>query len=254
MGNHTLNRFNTQASKVALITGGGRRKGAAIVKTLHQAGYKVAIHCLHSLKDAHDLAQSLNQQHMNSAYVLQGELAQADTSSTLIAMLEDWSGRLDLLVNNASVFIKDEIILNHPSQWDSLFSINLKAPFHLSLAARDLLAKQQGSIVNITDVHAEKPLKGYGIYCQSKAALEMQTKSLAKEFAPLIRVNAVAPGAIAWPEHNNCLSPAQQEKIIAQTPLKRHGHPQCIGQAVLALAENPFITGQIMRVDGGRHL
>ncbi len=254
MRNHTLNRINKQDSKVALITGGARRIGAAIVKALHQAGYKVAIHCHHSLKQAHELAQHLNQQRMDSAYVLQGELGDPDIPLNLIQALDAWASRLDLLVNNASVFIKDEIILSYPSQWDELFNINVKAPFHLSLAARDLLAKEQGSIVHITDTHADTPLKGYGIYCQSKAALQMQTKSLAQEFAPFIRVNAVAPGAIAWPEKDNRLPLEQQEKIIATTVLKRHGHPDYIGQAVLSLAQNPFITGQIVKVDGGRYL
>lgn len=133
-----------------------------------------------------------------------------------------------------------------------LFTLNLKAPYLLSLKAQSHLAQHQGTIINITDIHAQKPLKGYTAYCQSKAALEMQTKALACEFAPLIRVNAIAPGAIAWPEQDNALSAEIQAKIIAQTPLKRHGDPQYIGLAVLSFIENPFITGQILNVDGGR--
>ena len=135
-----------------------------------------------------------------------------------------------------------------------LFDTNVKVPFLLSLAARPLLRQQRGAIINITDIHAEKPLLGYSVYCQSKAALEMQTKTLAREFSPEIRVNAVAPGAIAWPEHANRLSSEEQQKIIDKTPLKCHGEPEYVAQAVLALGENPFITGQVLKVDGGRSL
>ena len=140
------------------------------------------------------------------------------------------------------------------NDWNVLFDIHVKAPFLLSLAARPLLAKQSGAIINITDIHAETPLKGYSVYCQSKAALEMQTKSLARELAPEIRVNAIAPGAIIWPEHSNTLNAETQEKIITKIPLKKHGAPEYVAKAVLALAANSYITGQILKVDGGRSL
>lgn len=165
-----------------------------------------------------------------------------------------WTGRLDLLVNNASIFMRDDSVTDHAQNWELLFTTNVKAPYLLSLAAQPLLAQYEGSIINISDTHAERALKEYSVYCQTKAALEMQTKSLAREFAPKIRVNAVAPGAIAWPEQANSLTPEMQEKIIAKTPLKQHGNPEYIAQAVLFFAENPFITGQILKVDGGRSI
>ena len=165
-----------------------------------------------------------------------------------------WGGRLDLLINNASIFQRSNYAEFSENTWDNLFRTNVKAPFLLSLAARPYLASTLGVIINMTDIHGENPLKDYAEYCQSKAALIMQTKALAKEFAPEIRVNAVSPGAIAWPEQANSLTKEQQAQIIAKTPLKRHGDPVNIAQAVLALAKNSFITGQILKVDGGRSL
>jgi pteridine reductase len=249
-----LKPTNKQEAKVALVTGSARRIGAAIISHVHAAGYKVIIHCHNSLQDAQTLAACLNDQRPNSALVLQKELTQDDAAKEIIEVVCSWAGRLDLLVNNASVFIRTEFTSFNSADWDKLFNIHVKAPLLLSLAARPLLIKQSGMIINITDTHAEKPLKGYSVYCQSKAALEMQTKSLAREFAPEIRVNAIAPGAIAWPEHSNTLSTEIQEEIIEKTLLKKQGHPKYIAQAVLALAENPFITGQILKVDGGRSL
>ncbi|WP_298622243.1 pteridine reductase [uncultured Legionella sp.] len=247
-----MNQTNKQEAKVALVTGGARRIGAAIVRTLHSAGYKVMIHCRFSLKEAHTLAAELNNQRLNSAFVVQRELINDDAATEIMDAVLEWAGRLDLLVNNASVFMRNDFDTFNDEDWQELFNANVKAPFLLSLAARCILSKHSGAIINVTDIHAEKPLKGYSIYCQSKAAFAMQTKSLAREFAPEIRVNAVAPGAIAWPEDANGLSEAEQEKIIAKTPLKTHGDPEYIARAVLALAENPFITGQILNVDGGR--
>lgn len=245
---------NKQEAKVALVTGGARRIGAAIVKKLHASGYKVVIHCHRALKEGHKLAVALNEQRPDSAFVLQRELTSPEAAPEIISTIIDWTNHLDLLVNNASIFISNHCDEVTAQDWDILFNTNAKAPFLLSLAARPLLARQSGCIINLTDIHAEKPLSGYSIYCQSKAALEMQTKSLAREFAPEIRVNAIAPGAIAWPEDANSLTPELQQKIITKTPLKQHGNPEFIAQAVLALAENPFITGQILKVDGGRGL
>jgi pteridine reductase len=249
-----LKPTNTQEAKVALVTGSARRVGAAIVRHLHAAGYKVAINCHNSLHDAHELAVALNDERPDSALMIQKELTNPDAAEEIMAAVRAWTGRLDLMVNNASVFVRTELTTFNAADWDTLFNIHVKAPLLLSLAARPLLMKHSGVIINITDAHAEKPLKGYSVYCQSKAALEMQTKSLAREFAPEIRVNAIAPGAIAWPEHSNTLTSEIQEEIIAKTPLKKQGNPEYIAQAVLALAENPFITGQILKVDGGRSL
>jgi pteridine reductase len=247
-----LNPSNKQEAKVALITGGARRIGAAIVKKLHATDYTVIIHCHHALAEAHALADELNKQRIHSAFVLQKELTAPEAIEEIITQVTEWTGRLDLLVNNASVFIQTDCSDLTAPAWDTLFNTNVKVPFLLSLAASPLLAKHAGAIINITDIHAEKPLLNYSIYCQSKSALEMQTKSLARELAPQIRVNAIAPGAIIWPEKANRLSDESQQKIISKTPLKQHGNPEYIAHAVLALAENPFITGQILKVDGGR--
>jgi pteridine reductase len=247
-----LNPPNKQEAKVALVTGGSRRIGAALVKKLHAFGYKVVIHCHQTINEAHKLAQSLNEYRSNTALVLQKDLTLPYAAEELVTAMTHWAGRLDLLVNNASVFIRTQPRAPAFNEWDVLFNTNVKAPFLLSVAARPLLAKHLGSIINVTDIHAQKPLLGYSIYCQTKAALEMQTKSLACEFAPEIRVNALAPGAIAWPEKDNSLTSAQKHQIIAKTPLKRHGDPEFIAQALLTLAENPFITGQVLNVDGGK--
>ncbi len=249
-----MNQANKQEAKVALVTGGARRIGAAIVTLLHQAGYKVVIHCRNTLQEAHDLAAELNNKRKDSAFVLQRELTENYAAQEIMTTVSDWSGRLDLLVNNASIFVRTEHESFNESNWRALFDIHVKAPFLLSQAAYPLLKQRCGTIINITDIHAENPLKGYSVYCQSKAALKMQTESLAREFAPDVRVNAVAPGAIMWPENVNSLTIEEQQKIIAKTPLKQHGKPEFIAQAVLSLAQNPFITGQTLRVDGGRSL
>lgn len=249
-----MNHANKQEEKVALVTGSARRIGAAIVEQLHGAGYKVVIHCHASLGEAHALAERLNQQRKDSAFVLQRNLNEANAAAEIMQTLIDWSGRLDLLVNNASVFSRTDCHSCNEEEWNFLFDTNVKAPFLLSQAAYPHLSKHNGAIINLTDIHAEKPLKGYSVYCQTKAALDMQTKSLAREFSPTVRVNAVAPGSIMWPEAGNSLSNEEQQKILAKTPLKNHGNPEYIAQAVLALAENQFITGQTLKVDGGRSL
>lgn len=249
-----MNQANKQVAKVALVTGSARRIGAEIVKTLHATGFKVVIHCHQNQVNAQSLAKTLNQQRPDSALVLQKNLSDPDAAFFLIQKTIAWAGRLDALINNASVFSRSNSLSSSADEWESVFELNVKAPYLLSLEARSYLAQHQGIIINITDIHAQKPLNGYAVYCQSKAALEMQTKALACEFAPLIRVNGIAPGAIAWPERGNALSMELQEKIIAKTPLNRHGEPLFIAKAVLSLIENPFITGQILNVDGGRSI
>lgn len=236
---------------VALITGAAHRIGASISEHLHQAGFNVVIHCHRSRDAADNLCHILNQKRSNSAHVFSADLAQKQDNQTLIPQTIEWAGRLDLLVNNASVFSPTDVQSSEDTL-QALFSINVQAPFWLSRAAFPHLAAQQGAIINITDIHAETPLKGYAEYCQTKAALMMQTKALAVEFAPKVRVNAIAPGAIVWPLHDNALTQQQQEKIIAKTLLKKHGKAEHIAQTVLFLAENKFITGQTLRVDGGR--
>lgn len=249
-----MNYTSKPDEKVALVTGSARRIGAAIAEALHAAGFRVAIHCHHSLGDANALARQLNLIRADSACVFQEDLSHSGVFGKLIASIEAWAQRLDVLVNNASLFLQNDCLEFKAKDWRDLFMVNLQAPFELSIAAYPLLAVAQGSIINITDIHAEKPLKGHAVYCQTKAALLMQTKALARELAPRVRVNAVAPGAIVWPEKDNALSEEIQQQIIAKTPLRCHGEPIHIAQAVLALLENSFITGEVLHVDGGRSI
>lgn len=249
-----MKQANKQAVKIALVTGAARRIGAEIASQLHLAGFNVLIHCHNSMPEAQKLAETLNRQRPKSAQVIQQDLCAPAAAKSLIDSALVFGGQLDVLVNNASIFERTNFLNFDEKNWDNLFAANVKAPFLLSITARPHLALQKGVIINITDIHAERPLKGYSEYCQSKAALVLQTKSLAREFAPDIRVNAVSPGAIVWPEHANMVSQEEQAEIISKTPLKRKGQPQYIAQAVMALIENPFITGQILRVDGGRSI
>lgn len=238
--------------RVALITGAGRRIGAAIANKFHQLGFFVAIHCHASKQEANLLLRTYLQRRADSAAVFVADLRQKEAIPTLIADIIAQAGRLDVLVNNASIF--KATTLTDITDWDDLFALNVAAPFHLSLAACPHLKQQQGAIINITDIHGISPLKGYAVYCQTKAALMMQTKALATELAPDIRVNAIAPGAILWPEDDNALLDSQKEKILQKTLLKRHGAPEFIADAVWSLVSNPFITGQTLCVDGGRIL
>lgn len=255
--------------KVALVTGAARRIGAALIKKLHEMHYNVVLHYHQSEVEAKTLAQKLEKKRANSVLLIQKNLSSIYDARELISQAARWQNRLDLLINNASIFTRSNLMpfdgiknkglekqLEEQMEldWQALFDINLKIPFFLSLAAYPYLAKEDGNIINLTDIHAEKPLKHYAVYCQTKAALLMQTKVLAREFAPHVRVNAVAPGAIDWPENENKLSDELKQAIIEKTPLKRHGDPEYIAQAVLALVENSFITGQVLRVDGGRSL
>lgn len=244
----------TKNANVILITGAAKRIGAAIAKTFHRHGHQVIIHFNHSEKEAHSLVDYFNKIRQDSAIAIQANLNVPEQIEQLISDSVSWYGELHGLVNNASIFCKSSRTNTDLSNWQALFDTNVKAPYHLSIMAYHHLAKQQGFIVNLSDIHAEKPLKGYEVYCQSKAALNMQTKSLAQAFAPQVRVNAVAPGAIIWPEGTNELCSTDKDKIIHKTPLKQHGHPSYIANAVWQLACNAFITGTVLPVDGGRHL
>lgn len=249
-----MNQAKIQAGRVALVTGAARRIGAAIVEKLHAAGFNVVIHCHTSRIEADALAKQLNTSRADSAYVCVANLIEKQALLALVKKAEAWQGRLDVLVNNASRFIRTDLGLFDEQAWDTLWLTNVKAPFCLSEAAQPFLADVGGCIVNITDIHAEKPLQDYAVYAQTKAALKMQTEALARAYAPGVRVNAVAPGAILWPEGDNALSEAIQHKICSSTPLQCHGAPRWIADAVLSLIQNLFMTGQTLRVDGGRSL
>ena len=194
-----MNHDNTQARRVALVTGSSRRIGAAIVTQLHQSGFHVLIHCHTHLHEAQQLSSKLSQIATKRTLVVQCDLTQQASCTQLIEQAIDWAGQLDLLVNNASIFTPTNLASFNEKDWDDLFSIHVKVPFWLSTAANPHLQTTQGCIINMTDIHAEKPLKGYSVYSQSKAALAMQTKALAREFAPKVRVNSIAPGATLWP-------------------------------------------------------
>ena len=240
-------------NKVALVTGGAQRVGACLCKTLHAAEYNVLIHYRHSANEASQLAASLNAIRPNSAHGLPADLLDHKQIKRLIDAAKQTWGRLDLLINNASSFYPTDIGTSSEDDWQDLIGSNMKAPFFLSQAATPLLKERQGSIINITDIHAQKPLKGHTIYCSAKAGLVMLTKSLAKELAPDIRVNAIAPGAILWPENN--MSDEVKQKIVNDIALKRIGEPNDIAKTALFLARDAnYITGQVIAVDGGRSL
>jgi pteridine reductase len=242
-------------AKVALITGAARRIGAAIARQLHAAGMRVILHYNASEEEALSLCEELNQLRPSSARALRADLQMANSAQALVQKAADSWSRLDVLVNNASRFYKTSIGKVTEYAWDDLLTSNLKIPFFLAQAAAPFLAATKGSIINITDMRAERPMRDYSVYCISKAGLVMLTKALAKELGPLIRVNAVAPGAILWPEGDNALTAQDKQKIIEQTLLKRSGYPDDVAKTVLFfVAEGTYITGQVLIVDGGRML
>ena len=238
---------------VALITGAARRIGATIARSLHAAGYDVALQCRHSRDELDALIAELESRRAASTLALQAELGDVARLGSLIAATLDRFGRLDALVNNASAFYPTPIAEATPAQWDELFGANVRAPFFLAQAAAPHLAERSGAIVNLVDIYAENPLPGHSVYCMSKAALAMMTKSLARDLAPSVRVNGVAPGAVLWPDAGK--SETDQASMIERTPLKRMGTPEDVATTVLwLLRDAPFVTGEIVRVDGGRHL
>ncbi len=243
---------DTLDERLALVTGAAHRVGAAIVKALHGAGARVVIHYRHSRQAAEALAEELNGRRLASAFTLQADLGRSGAPEAVVAQVLERHGRLDVLVNNASSFYPTPLGEVSETQWDDLMASNLKAPFFLSQAAMAELIRREGSIVNIVDIHAERPLKNYPVYCMAKAGLVMQTKALARELGPAVRVNAVAPGAILWPEG---LDVVRQREIIERTALKRPGEPEDIARAVLYLVRDAgYTTGQVLAVDGGRSL
>ncbi len=242
-----------QTRPVALITGASRRLGAAIARTLHAAGYDLALHHRRADDGMDALVASLESERARSTLVLQAELADADALPVLIADAVARFDRLDALVNNASAFFPTPIGSATPQQWDTLFAANARAPFFLAQAAAPHLRASSGAIVNLVDIYAERPLKEHTLYCMAKAALAMLTLSLAKELGPEVRVNGIAPGAVLWPE--SAISGVDQQRLLATTALQRVGDPQDVADAALFLLRDArYTTGQILRVDGGRLL
>ncbi|MEH6812833.1 MAG: pteridine reductase [Motiliproteus sp.] len=241
-------------SSVVLITGAARRIGASIARSLHGQGYRVLIHYRHSKTEAQSLALQLNQIRPDSARLLQAELDSVEAVEQLAVAAEQSWGRINALVNNASGFSATTIGEVKEQQWDELMASNLKAPFFLSQALATTLAANQGAIVNIVDIHSLRPLQGFPVYSTAKAGLRMLTQALAKELAPNIRVNGVAPGLILWPEGGAEQSAADKQTLLNKTPLKRAGQPEDIANAVSFLLQQPYITGQILAVDGGKSL
>jgi pteridine reductase len=239
--------------KVVLVTGAARRIGAAIVTRLQQNGARVAIHYRGSAKEAERLAAALNKQRPDSARTFRANLLDPAGIQEIVASVVDWGGCLDGLVNNASTFYPTPVGEITEENWSDLVGSNFKAPLFLSQEAVPHLRKSGGAIVNIVDIHAQRPLRDHTVYGPAKAALAMLTRSLAKDLAPEIRVNGVAPGAILWPEDG--MTDAIQESILRQVPLQRAGTPDDIAGCVLfLLADASYVTGQIIAVDGGRSI
>jgi pteridine reductase len=248
-----LSTPRSAARPVALVTGAARRIGAAIARTLHAAGYDIALHYRDSAEDARALAAELDAVRAGSTLLLQADLAEFDRLPELVARCIGRFGRLDALVNNASTFAPTPIGTTTPAQWDALLASNARAPFFLSQAAAPHLRVTHGAIVNLTDLYAERPLREHTVYVMAKAALLMMTRSLALELGPDVRVNAVSPGAILWPEDRT--DTAAQQAMLARTPLGRTGTPEEVAEAVRWLLQDAhYSTGQVLHLDGGRML
>ncbi len=241
------------AGRVVLITGGARRVGAAMARALHAAGAGVLVHYRASSAAAAALAEELNHRRAGSAAVHRADLLDDTAPAALVAAALNRFGRLDVLVNNASSFYATPIGAITPAHWEDLMSSNLKAPLFLSQAAAPHLRAHDGQIINIVDIHGLRPLKGHPLYSAAKAGLVMLTRALARELAPHVRVNGIAPGPVLWPE--NSLDEELKREILEKTALKRLGDPSDIARTAVFLAGNaPYITGQIIAVDGGRSI
>ncbi len=237
---------------VALITGAARRIGAELARRFHAEGYDIALHCHRSVTEATSLCDQLNGVRSDSATVLTAELTDTTAIGKLADTFNRWRNRLDVLINNASSFYPTPFGSATESDWDNLIGSNLKGPFFLCQTFSAMLRENRGSIINIADIHARQPLKHHSIYCIAKAGNLMLTKSLAKDLAPDVRVNGIAPGAILWPEQQPPAA-ADQRQILDKIPLARLGSPADIAATALFLAQNGhYITGEVIAVDGGR--
>jgi pteridine reductase len=237
----------------ALVTGAAKRIGAVIASTLHDAGANVAIHYHRSAADAEQLAADLNRRRPKSAFTVAADMLDVAAIERMAAEVQKriGSNKLDVLVNNASSFYPTPLGTVTPEQWQDLMGSNLKAPLFLSQALLPALRAARGVIINIVDVHAQRPLRDHPVYGAAKAGLAMLTRSLAKDLGPDVRVNGVSPGAILWPDEG--MTEPLRAAIVKQTALKRTGEPQDVARTVLFLVRDaPYITGQIIAVDGGR--
>jgi pteridine reductase len=244
----------TLTGKVVLITGAARRVGASIARRLHREGASLMLHYRSSERDVQALQAELNAARKNSVALVQADLLDVAGLAEIVKNTISRFERLDALVNNASTFFPTPVGEITPTSWDNLIGTNLRAPLFLAQAAAPHLKKTGGAIVNITDIHAERPLKSYVIYSVAKAGLAGLTRSLARELAPEVRVNGIAPGAIVWPEDGS-FDEVTRQRIISHTLLRRTGEPDDVARAVYYLiVEAPYVTGEIIAVDGGRSI
>ncbi len=240
--------------KVVLITGGAKRVGAAICRRLHGSGANLMLHYRASGGEARLLQAELNHARPNSVALIQADLLDTGKLPSLVDQTVHTFGRLDCLINNASSFFPTPVGEIGIDSWNDLIGTNLQAPLFLAQAAAPSLRKAGGAIVNIADIHADRPLKSYVVYSIAKAGLIGLTRSLARELAPEVRVNAVAPGPVLWPDDES-FDELSRQRIISHTPLKREGTPEDIAGAVhYLLAEASYVTGQTLNVDGGRNI
>jgi len=241
--------------KAVLVTGGAKRVGAAISRHLHAAGANLVLHYRTSAREAQDLRDELNALRPDSVAACQADLLDLAALRSLAGQAIERFGRLDALVNNASSFYATPLAEVDERQWHDLLGTNLRAPLFLAQAAADELRRRHGCIVNIVDIHAERPMHGHLLYSVAKSGLTALTRALAQEMAPQVRVNAVAPGVIMWPENADWLDEEQRRRIVAHTLLKREGEPDDIARTVRFLIQDaPYVTGQVIAVDGGRSI
>lgn len=241
--------------RTVLVTGGARRVGAAIVRCLHDCGARIAIHCHRSIGEAEALAAGLNARRADSAALFDADLLDVERLPELVAAVLHRFAGLDVLVNNASTFYATPLGTITPAQWADLVGSNLKSPLFLTQAAAPALRAARGLVVNIADIHGLRPLRDYPVYSTAKAGLIHLTRALARELAPEVRVNAIAPGPVLWPEGDNTLPDSQRQKIIGRTLLQRAGSPDDVARSVRFFAVDAgYVTGQVLAVDGGRSI
>jgi pteridine reductase len=245
--------MSTQAllDHAVLVTGAARRIGAALVRGFHAEGANVAIHYHRSARDAEVLCDQLNAARRDSAITIGADLMDAAAMPRIVERVTSTFGRLTVLINNASTFYPTPLGRITPEQWDDLMGTNLKAPLFLTQAAALALRESRGLVINLVDIHAQRPLPEHTVYSAAKAGLAMLTRSLARELSPEVRVNGIAPGPILWPDGG--IDATTKHEIVSKTLLKRKGNPEDIVRAALYFAKDaPYVTGQILAVDGGR--